>query len=153
ARRRGQEAGGGKEEAGEEAGREEGRLAPAAVRDATPVGLRRELNWLAVALRLHVAERVRGVVEDDVQLAFLHALIEPGGAEHEPPQPVHEAAIGGADELGPAVVYVLAEGGGRIGHLTVDGEVHEVLELELLQAPADEAELARGLLDTLGEVA
>jgi hypothetical protein len=66
---------------------------------------------------------------------------------------VDEAAVGRADELGPAVVDVLAERGRRVCHLAVHRQVDEVLELELLQPAADEAELARGLLDTLGEVA
>ena len=62
----------------------------AGVRDPVPVGLGRQLDRLVVALRLDVAEGARGVVVDDVELAFLHALVEPGGAEHEPAQPVHE---------------------------------------------------------------
>jgi len=124
----------------------------AAVRDATPVGLRRELDWLAVALRLHVPERVRGVVEDDVQLAFLDALVEPGATEHEPAQPVDERAVGGADELRPAVVDVLAEAGGGVDDLAVDREVDEVFELLVTEAPADEAELQRGVLAALREV-
>src|SRR5262249_46792658 len=87
------------------------------------------------------------------ELTFLHALVEPGGAEDEAAQPVHEAAVGGADELGPAVVDVLAERRCGVRHLAVDGEVDEVLELELLEPAADEAELASGLLDAFGEVA
>ena len=79
----------------------------------------------------------------DVELALLDALVEPGGAEDQAPQPVHERAVGGADELGPAVVDVLAEAGGRLLDLAVDGEVHEVLELALVERAADEAELAR----------
>ena len=122
------------------------------VRHALPVRLGRELDRLVVVLRLDVAERVRHLVEHDVQLALLDALVEPGGAEHEPAQPVHQRAVGRADELGPAVVDVLAEPGRRILDLAVDGEVHEVLELGRVQAAADEAELARGLLDALGEI-
>jgi hypothetical protein len=57
---------------------------------------------------------VRDLVEGDVELALLDALVEPRGAEHEPAQPVHERALGGADELGPAVVDVLAERGRRV---------------------------------------
>jgi hypothetical protein len=96
---------------------------------------------------------VRHVVEHHVELALLHALVQPGGAEDEAPQPVHQAAVGGSDELGPAVVDVLAEAGRGIDHLAVDREVHEVLELGLLEALPDEAELARGLFDSFGEVA
>ena len=81
----------------------------ARVRHALPVRLGRELDRLLVALGLDVAEGVGGVVEDDVQLALLDALVEPGGAEDEPAQPVHERAVGGADQLRPAVVDVLAE--------------------------------------------
>ncbi len=53
---------------------------------------------------------------------------------------MHERALGRADELGPAVVDVLAERRGRIGDLAVDGEVDEVFELLLAEAAADEAE-------------
>ena len=112
-------------------GRCERRAEPPArrVRDPAPVRLGRELDRLAVALGLDVAEGVRGVVEDDVELALLDALVEPGGAEDEPAQPVHERAVGRADELRPAVVDVLAERRGRVLDLAVDGEVDEVLEL------------------------
>jgi hypothetical protein len=48
---------------------------------------------------------------------------------------------------------MLAEGGGRLLDLAVDGEVHEVLELGLVEAVGHEAELERGLLTALGEVA
>ena len=65
-----------------------------------------------------------------------------------------ERAVGRADELGPAVVDVLAEGGGRVVDLAVDDEVHEVLELARRpRRAADEAELARRLLAALAEVA
>src|SRR5205085_2086090 len=66
-----------------------------------------------------------------------------------PGLPVGDA---GADELGPAVVDVLAESGGGILDLAVDGEVHEVLQLRVLEAAADEAQLDGGLLAALGEV-
>ena len=79
------------------------------VGDPAPVGLGRELDRLVVALGLDVAEGVVALVEDDVELALLHALVQPGGAEDEPAQPVHERALGRADQLGPAVVDVLAE--------------------------------------------
>jgi hypothetical protein len=54
---------------------------------------------------------------------------------------VHERALGWPDELGPAVVDVLPERGRGIVDLAVDGEVDEVFELVLAEAPADEAEL------------
>src|SRR4051794_1761088 len=106
---------------------------PGGVRDPAPVGLGGQLDRLVVALGLDVAERVRGLVEGDVELALLHALVEPGGAEHEAAEPVHERALRGADELRPAVVDVLAERRRRVGHLPVDGQVHEVLELDALE--------------------
>ena len=82
------------------------------------------------------------VVVAHVQLAFLHALVEPRGPEDQTAQPVHERAVGGADELGPAIVHVLSEGGRGLLDLTVDGEVHEVLQLMLLERASDEPELA-----------
>jgi hypothetical protein len=96
---------------------------------------------------------VRVLVEDDVELVLHHALVEPRAAEDQPPQPMHERALGGSDELRPAVVDVLAEGGRGVGHLAVDDEVDEILGLLLLKPPADEADLARRLLAALGEVA
>src|SRR4051794_4946606 len=123
------------------------------VRDPAPIGLGGELDRLVVALGLDVAEGVGRLVERDVELALLHALVEPGGAEHEPAQPVHERALGRPDELGPAVVDVLAEGGGGVLDLAVDGQVDEVLELDALEPRGHEAELERRLLDALGEVA
>ena len=108
--------------------------APGGVRDPAPVGLGRELDRLVVALGLDVAEGVAELVEDDVELALLHALVEPGGAEDEPAQPVHERALGGSDELRPAVVDVLAERRGGVLDLAVDRQVDEVLELA--SAPA-----------------
>ena len=101
---------------------------------------------------LHVAEGVRGVVEGDLELALLDALVEPCRAEDEPAQPVHQRPVGGPDELGPAVVHVLAERRRRVLDLAVDGEVDEVLELGRIEPPADEPELAGGLLDPLAEV-
>ena len=65
---------------------------------------------------------------------------------------MHQRALGRADQLGPAVVDVLAERRGGVEDLAVDGEVDEVFELLLAEAPADEAELQRGLLAALGEV-
>ena len=66
---------------------------------------------------------------------------------------MHERAVGRADEVGPAVVDVLAQGGGGIVHLAVDHEVDEVLELGLVEPAVDEADLQRGLLAALPEVA
>ena len=40
----------------------------------------------------------------------------------------------------------------RLGDLTVDGEVHQVLALVVAERTVDESELAGGLLDALGEV-
>jgi hypothetical protein len=66
---------------------------------------------------------------------------------------VHQGALGGADQLGPALVDVLAQGGRGVGDLAVDDEVDEVFGLVLLDGPADEAEFACRLLATLAEVA
>src|SRR4051812_3145851 len=123
------------------------------VRDPAPVGLGGQLDRLVVALGLDVAEGVGRLVEGDVELALLDPLVEPGGAEDEPAQPVHERALSRADELGPAVVDVLAEAGGGILDLAVDGQVDEVLELDALEPGGHEAQLQRRLLDALGEVA
>ncbi len=73
-----------------------------AVSDLAPARLRRELDQLEVAVRLGVAERARRVVEHDLELALHHALVEPGAAEHEPADPVHQRALGGAVQVAPA---------------------------------------------------
>ena len=91
-------------------------------------------------------------VEDDVELTLLDPLVEPGTAEDEAPEPVHEAAVGGPDELGPVLVDVLAERRGRLADLAVDGELEQVVELVALEPAVDEVKLHRGLLDPLSEV-
>jgi hypothetical protein len=48
---------------------------------------------------------------------------------------------------------VLAERGGGIGDLAVDDEVDQILGLVLVDRALEEAELARGLLAALAEVA
>ena len=68
-------------------------------------------------------------------------------------------ATGSASAAGAALAGfalgsgVLAQRGRGVLDLAVDAEVHEVLELGAAEAAADEAELARGLLHALGEVA
>src|SRR6202042_1638230 len=91
--------------------------------------------------------------EGDVQLTLLDALVQPGAAEDQPAQPVHERALGRADELGPALVDVLAQRRRGIGDLAVDDEVDQVLGLVLLDGAADEAQLPGRLLTTLAVVA
>src|SRR3954447_1483508 len=129
------------------------RSASRRVRHAAPARLGGELDGLAVAVGLDVGEGERVGVVGDVELTLLDALVEPGAAEDQSPQPVDEGAVGGADELGPAVVDVLAEGGGRVLDLAVDGEVDQILQLLLLEAAADEAQFEGRLLAALGEVA
>src|SRR6185369_7060140 len=107
---------------------------------------------LAVAVGLDVGEALLVGLEAHVELALLHALVQPGRAEDEPPQPVDQRPIARPDQLGPAVVDVLAQRAGGILDLAVDGEVHEVLELRVVEPAADEPELQRGLLAALGEV-
>ena len=63
-----------------------------------------------------------------------------------------EALVGGADQLLPVLVDVLAEGGAGLPDLAVDRQLEQVLELVLVEALPDEVELHRRLLDALGEV-
>ncbi len=81
----------------------------AAVGDAAPGRFLGELDQLRAAVRLDIAERLALLVEHDVELAFLDALIEPGAPEHEAPYPMHEAAVGRPDQVLPVVVDVLPE--------------------------------------------
>src|SRR6201989_3216994 len=127
-------------------------MASAPVSDSPPARLLGELDELGAAGGLDVAERLGALVEDDVQLALLDPLVEPGAAEDEAADPVDEAAVGGTDEVLPVLVDVLAEGGAGLGDLAADREVEQVVELLLAQPLADEGQLHRGLLDPLGEV-
>src|SRR5580704_173008 len=129
-----------------------GRRSTPDVGDAIPTRLGRELDRLAAAVRLHVHEGVDLAVERDVELALLDALIEPGAAEDETSQPVHQRALGRADELGPALVDVLAQRRCRLGDLAVDDQVDQILGLILLDGAGEEAELAGRLLTALAEV-
>src|ERR1700760_2081811 len=127
-------------------------MASAPVRNSAPAGLLGELDQLGAAVRLDVAEGLGPLVEDDVELALLDPLVEPGAAEDEAPDPVDEAAVGGTDEVLPVLVDVFPEGGAGLGDLAADREVEEVVDLLLAQSLVDEGELHRGLLDPLGEI-
>src|SRR6185437_7401595 len=128
-----------------------GRGVGALVGDPAPRGLGCQLDRLARArgVRLHVGEAAGLVVEGDAQLALLDALVEPGAAEHQAPEPVDQRALGRSDELRPAVVDVFAQRRGRVDDLAVDGQVDEVFELLRAEAAGHEAELQGGLLAAL----
>src|ERR1700712_2620307 len=111
--------------------------ASASVGDAAPRRLLRELDELGAAVGLDVAEGLGALVEDDVELALLDALVEPGAAEDEAADPVDEAAVGGTDQVLPVLVDVFPEGGAGLGDLTADGEVEEVVDLLRRQPLAD----------------
>jgi hypothetical protein len=125
----------------------------ARVRRVGPGGLGAELDQLGVAIGLDVAEGLRALVEDDVELALLDPLIEPSTPEDEPAKPVHEALVRGADEVVPVVIDVLAQRGAGLADLAVDGQLQQILQLVLVESLADEVELDRGLFNSLGEVA
>src|SRR5581483_6335042 len=131
--------------------RRPGRLA-AHVGDAVPARLGRELDRLVAAVGLDVDEAAGVLVEPDIELALLDALVEPRRAKDQAPQPVDERAVRGADQLGPAVVDVLAERRGGIRDLAVDDEVDQILRLILLDGSADEAEATSRLLAALAEI-
>src|SRR5580704_18514608 len=116
------------------------------VRDAVPARLRRELDRLAAAVGLDVDERMGVGVEPDVELALLDALIEPRAPEDQTAQPANKRAIGRPDEVGPAVVDVIAERRGGFGDLAVHDEIDQILALVVVDRAADESELAGGLL-------
>jgi hypothetical protein len=65
---------------------------------------------------------------------------------------VDEALVRGADEVVPVLVHMAAEWGAGLPDLAVDGQLEEVLQLVLVEALADEVQLDRRLLHTLGEV-
>ena len=78
---------------GRAAGRRPRERSAGHVGDAIPAGLGRELDRLAAAVGLDVDEPLGVLVERDVELALLDALVEPGAAEDQPAQPVHERAF------------------------------------------------------------
>jgi hypothetical protein len=92
------------------------------------------------------------VVEDELELALLDALVEPGAAENQAAQPVDERPVGRAVQAGPGSVDVLAQGGGGVDDLAVHREVDQVLALLVLEGSVDKAEPDGGQLDALGEV-
>ena len=79
------------------------------VGDAVPGRLGGELDELAAALGLGVAEGCRVLVEHQLQLALHDPLVQPGAAEDQPPQPVHQRAVRMAVQVAPAVHHVLAQ--------------------------------------------
>src|SRR4029077_16856797 len=101
----------------------------AEVGDPSPARLGREFDGLAAAIGLDVNEGAAVVIQEDVELTSLDALVEPGAAEDEAPQPVHQRTIRGTDELGPALVHVLPERRRGIADLAVDNQVDQVLGL------------------------
>ena len=102
-------------------------LAAAYVRDAVPARLGRELDRLAAAVGLDVDERVHVGVE---RMSSSPSLTR--WSSHAPrkirrrSQWTSERSEG-PDELGPAVVDVLAEGRRGLGDLAVDDQVDQVL--------------------------
>src|SRR5436190_1048989 len=123
-----------------------------AVRDAVPAGLGGELDRLPSALRLRIDEPVPAVVEGDVELSLLDALVKPGATKDQSSQPVHQRTLRGPDQLRPAIVDVLAEWRSRIGHFAVDDKAHEVLGPVILDWPPQETDLARRLLASFTEI-
>jgi hypothetical protein len=65
---------------------------------------------------------------------------------------VHERPLGRAVQLAPRVVDVVAQAGSGVLHVAVDGEVHQVLTLGVLELAVDKTQLHSGLFDPLGEV-
>ena len=92
------------------------------------------------------------VVEDDVELTFLDALVEPGAAEDEAAKPMNKASVRRADELRPVLVDVLAERRAGVGDLSVHRKLEQVVQFFGSEAVIDEVELYGCLLDTLSEV-
>jgi hypothetical protein len=65
---------------------------------------------------------------------------------------VHQRALRRSDQLGPAVVYVLAQARRRVGDLAVDDQVDQILGLVVLDPATEESESSRRLLAALPEV-
>src|SRR5581483_1083169 len=123
-----------------------------AVGDAVPAGLGCELDRLPAALGLGVHEPVPLVIEADVELSLLDALVKPSTAKDQPSQPMDERALRGPHQLGPTVVDVLTERRSGIGHLAVDYKADEVLGLVVLDRTPEKPDLARRLLTAFAEI-
>src|SRR5436305_2794241 len=117
-----------------------------------PARLGRQAYRLVTTVGLNVQEAMGLIVEPDVEFALLDPLVEPSAAEDESAQPMHERALGGADQLGPAFVHVLTQRRRGFAHLTVDHQVDQILGLVGGDLVLDESHLARGLLAALAEI-
>ena len=114
-----------------------------------------ELEERAVAARVAVAELRLDLVPVHVQQPLLDAVVEPGAAEDELPQPVDERLALHERELLPVADEIAAERAPRLLDAPVRGKLDEIVDLVLVQVVAlDEPELDRGgghaLLEVVG---
>ena len=113
----------------------------------------RELEQRAAAARVAVGELGGVLVPGDLEQALLHAVVEPGAAEHELAQPVDERLAVDEREALPVAHEVPPEGAARLVDPPLGGELDEVGGLVLVEVVRlDEAELDRGRGDPLLEV-
>ena len=122
--------------------------------DFVPRGHGRELEQGAVAAWVAVAELAFLLVPVHLEQPFLDAVVEPGAAEDELPEPVDERLALDERELLPVAHEVAAQRAPRLIDPSVGRQLHEVLDLVLVQVVAlDEPELDSRRRHALLEVA
>src|SRR5262249_180055 len=105
------------------------------------------------AARVAVAELAVRVVERDLEQALLDAMVEPGAAEDEAAQPVHQRLAFDERDALPVPDDVAPEPAARLAHDAVRDELDEVGRLVLVQlVPLEQAEPHGRRSDALFEV-
>src|SRR5215210_1217516 len=118
-----------------------------------PRGHRRELEQRASAERVAIGEVRLRIVPRDLQQPLLDALVEPGAAEDQLPQPVDEGLAAHERDVLPLPDEVLPEPAARLRDASVGGQLDEVARLVVVElVPCDQPELDAGRGDPLLEV-
>ena len=99
--------------------------------------------------RREVDERARLVVERHLQLPFDEAQIEPGAAEHQLAQPVHEALTVECEHLVAALKKILAQRADRELDAAARDQLHQVGALVLVSMPGSTNPSSTAAISTL----
>jgi len=118
-----------------------------------PGGNRRELEQRAAAARVSVGELRAVVVPRHLEEALLDAVVEPGAAKDELPQPVHERLVADEGDPLPVADQVLAQSAAGLLDPAFGSELHEIEDFGGVELPRfHEPEPNRSGVDPLLEV-
>src|SRR5205814_436626 len=121
-----------------------------AVLQLVPARSRQQLEQRTTAVRVVVLEVGVALVERDLELPLLHALVEPGAAEDELLQPVDQRLALDEGDLGPMANEVAAELAAGLLDRVPLGELDQVGRLVAVElVPLQQAELDGGCRDAL----